>query len=246
MCVEYGPTPVGEAIRICEELIAKSGGDRRGEAIALRALGHMHAMQGEFESAREEYRRARTMLEELGWNFVAAIGSIVSGPIEMLASDAVAAETELRRDYDALDHMGERNYISTVAGYLAEALYRQGRFDESGRYANFSAEIAAPDDVMTQVLWRSVSAKLLARQGKFAEAESVARQALELIRRSDDVIDDQANTLMDLAEVLEIAGKPEEAMPLAAEALQLYERKGNVVSAANARKFLSERVAARN
>jgi len=246
MCVEYGPTPAAEAIRICEGLIAKSGGDRRGEAIALRGLAHMHAMRGEFEAAREEYRRARTMLEELGWTFVAAIGSIVSGPIEMLAGDAVAAEAELRRDYDALDQMGERNYISTVAGYLAEALYRQGRFDESRRFADFSAEIAAPDDVMTQVLWRGVSAKLLARQGKVADAESLARQALELIRRSDDVIDDQANALMDLAEVLEIAGKRELAVIAVAEALRLYERKGNAVSAANARKFLSEGVAAKH
>ncbi len=92
LCAQYGPTPVEEAIRICNELIARSGGNRWVEAMALRSRAHMHAMQGEFDSAREEYRRARKLLEELGATFVAALGSIVSGPIEMLAGDPVAAE----------------------------------------------------------------------------------------------------------------------------------------------------------
>src|SRR5439155_14121629 len=33
ICAEYGPTPVEEAIRMCDDLIARSGGDRRVEAI---------------------------------------------------------------------------------------------------------------------------------------------------------------------------------------------------------------------
>jgi hypothetical protein len=92
ICAEFGPTPVDEAIRVCNELIGRSGGDRKVEAISLRSLAHMHAMQGNFESARDEYRRARAMLEELGWTFIAAIGSIVSGTVEMMAGDPVAAE----------------------------------------------------------------------------------------------------------------------------------------------------------
>ena len=225
---------------MCDELIARSGGDRKVEAISLRSLAHMHAMQGDFESARDEYRRARGMLEELGWTFIAALGSIVSGPVEMLAGDPVAAEAELRRDYETLDRLGDRNYISTVAAYLAEALYRQGRYDESGTFAAFSADVAAPDDLATQVLWRGVSAKLLARQGQLEEAERLAREAVELSRREDDPIDDQANALMDLGQVLRMAGKHDEAALVGAEALGLYEQKGNLVSAATAREFLAE------
>lgn len=234
ICAQYGPTPVEEAIRMCNELIVRSGGDRRVEAIALRSVAHMHAMQGDFESARDEYRRARAMLGELGSTFVAALGSLVSGPVEMLAGDPVAAEDELRRDYATLDRLGDRNYISTVAGYLAEALYRQGRYEESATYAKFSADVAAPDDLATQVLWRSISAKLLARQGKLDEAEGVAREAVELIRRADDPIE-QADALMDLSEVLRMAGRHDDAAHARAQALGLYEQKGNLVSAAAAR-----------
>jgi class 3 adenylate cyclase/tetratricopeptide (TPR) repeat protein len=238
LCAEYAPTPIAEGIRICDDLIARSGGDRRVEAIVLRSRAHMRAMQGDFASARDEYRRARKTLEELGWTFLAAIGSIVSGPIEMLAGDPVAAEAELRHDYETLHRLGERNYISTVAGYLAEALLLQGRDGEAGTFAAFSAEVAAPDDLASQVLWRGASAKLLARAGKLEEAERLAREAVELIRPADDPID-LANALSDLGEVLRKGGRYDEAARAADEALRLYEQKGNVVQAATARRFLT-------
>ncbi len=95
----------------------------------LAALAHLRAMVGDFELARDDYRRGRAILEELGLRFDASLISIDSGPVELLAGDPVAAEAELRKDYEALDAMGERNYISTIAGLLAEALYRQERFE---------------------------------------------------------------------------------------------------------------------
>ena len=122
------------------------------------------------------YRQSRATLEELGWRFDAALTSaIASGPVELIAGDAGAAEAELRRDYDALAAMGERNYISTTAAFLAEALYRQGRDEEALVMTEQSEEIAAADDVATQYLWRSVRAKLLARRGVRGGGDARAR-----------------------------------------------------------------------
>jgi len=45
---------------------------------------------------------------------------------------------------------------------------------------------------------------------------------------------------MDLAEVLELAGRAGEAQPVFEQALQLFERKGNAVSARKARAVLNE------
>jgi class 3 adenylate cyclase/tetratricopeptide (TPR) repeat protein len=239
MCAQYGPARVDEAIALCEEIIARSGGDRRSEAIAYRGLAYLHAMRGDFDLAREEYQGARAMLEELGWTFIAALGSIVSGPVEMLAGDPAAAEQELRRDYETLDRLGDRNYISTVAGYLAEALYQQSRYEEAESFAGFCAEVAAPEDLATQVLWRGVSAKLLAHRGEVDDAERAAREAVEMIRGADDPID-LANALMDLSEVLRLARRDDEAAPVVTEALALYEQKGNLVAAENARKLIAE------
>ena len=133
--------------------------------------------------------------------------------------------------------MGERNYISTTAGFLAEALYRQDRYDEAELFAATSREIAAMDDVLSQVLWRSVLAKVHARRGRYEEAEKLAREAVDLMSRSDS-LNTQGNTYMDLGAVLRISGREAEAAEAYAIALRLYELKGNVPSAAGARSFL--------
>ncbi|HEY7754922.1 MAG TPA: adenylate/guanylate cyclase domain-containing protein [Actinomycetota bacterium] len=236
-CALYGPRPVTEAIELCEQLLSTARDDRKGEAMTLLALGHLEAMRGDFEHARANYRRSRSSLEELGWNLHAAVTSISSGPIEMLAGDPVAAERELRRDLEALERMGERYYLSTTAGFLAEALYRQDRLDEALRASETCRDLSAPDDVSSQFLWRCVRGKILARQGDHARAEELVREGVRLIREAEDP-DSQATALLDLAEVLRLAGKHEEARAQVDEAARLYGLKGNVVGARRADAFL--------
>jgi class 3 adenylate cyclase/tetratricopeptide (TPR) repeat protein len=234
-CAQLGPTPVPEAIAIVERVLPELGGDRKSEAYTLRALANLEAMRGRFDVARSLYRRSRETLTELGWRFDAALTSaIASGPVELIAGDASAAERELRRDYEALAAMGERNYISTTAAFLAEALYRQGRDDEALRMTEESEEIAADDDVATQYLWRSVRAKLIARQGRFEEAESLARAAIVIIGAAQDP-DSQGYAAIDLAEVLRLAGRHDDAIAAAENAAALFEQKANSSSAARAR-----------
>jgi len=234
VCAEYGPMDVVEAIPRCEDLLGEVGGDRKGEALILGALSHLEAMRGNIDRARHLYTRSRSSLAELGWNLQAAFTSIVSGEVEMLAGDPAAAERELRADYVTLDRMGERNYISTTAAFLSEALYQQGRFDEAAEFAAISEKVAAPDDVSSQFLWRCVAGKVLARRRRFDEAESLVRRGVELIRATDE-LDSQGSALMDLAEVLTLAGRGEEAAAAAAEAQGLFASKGNVVSERRAR-----------
>jgi class 3 adenylate cyclase/tetratricopeptide (TPR) repeat protein len=228
-CALYGPRPVPEAIELCEELLRASENDRKGEAMTLLALAHLEAMRGAFDRSRDLYRSSRASLEELGWNLHAAVTSISSGPIELLADDPVAAEAELRRDLVTLEGMGEKYYRSTTAGFLAEALYRQDRLDEADRYAAECAELAADDDVSSQFLWRCVRGKVAARRGDVEEGERLVREALALILAAEDP-DSQATVLLDLAEVLRLAGRDAEASAAAAEAARLFEAKGDVVA----------------
>ncbi|MFB3737964.1 MAG: adenylate/guanylate cyclase domain-containing protein [Candidatus Velamenicoccus archaeovorus] len=238
-CALYGPTPVPQAIERCEELLRAAAGDRKATALTMCSLSHLEAMRGNFERARELYRQSRAALEELGWNLLAALTSIDSGAVEMLADDPVAAEVELRRDYDTLQRMGERNYISTTAAFLAAALFEQGRFEDAEASTRESEEIAAPDDVSTQFLWRSIRAKIHAHAGRHEEAEALSREAVALIRASEEP-DSQATALSDLGEVLRLAGKPEEASVALEEALALYGAKGNVVAFERTRRRLEQ------
>jgi Flp pilus assembly protein TadD len=79
---------------------------------------------------------------------------------------------------------------------------------------------------------------VLARRGAFAEGEALVRRALEVIRTSDEP-DSQGEALLDLAEVLLLAGRPVDAEAPAREALELFELKGNVASTARARELLA-------
>jgi tetratricopeptide (TPR) repeat protein len=191
-------------------------------------------MRGDFERARLLYRRSRASLEEFGYLLPAALTSLASSVIELLAGDLTAAESELRTDYQRLEEMGERNYISTTAGLLADVLYRQGRFDESAEFAGACEHLASPDDVASQFHWRCVRGKLKARVGAIDEAESLLSTATALIETSDQ-LDLQGNGLLDFAEVRELAGAPADASYLSEQAAMLFERKGNVVSALRAR-----------
>jgi ATP/maltotriose-dependent transcriptional regulator MalT len=237
-CVLYGPTPVAAAEERCRELLVMARTDRRTEAILHCVLAHLTAMRGRFDEARNGYRRSRAMLEELGWRFHAALTSIDSGAIEMLAGDPVAAESELRRDLNVLREMGERDYLPTTAALLSEALYRQGRHEEARELTVESESVAAPEDVASQSLWRSVRAKLLALRGRVEEAEALAKEAVRLIGETDNT-EDLANALMDLAEVYTIAGRREEARAALASAEASFASKGDVVSSETARRRMA-------
>jgi hypothetical protein len=80
---------------------------------------------------------------------------------------------------------------------------------------------------------------VLAARGELAEAEHLAREAVELYANAE-APNFQADVWMDLARVLGTAGKRAEAEEGAREALVLYERKGNAPAAALARSFIEE------
>jgi tetratricopeptide (TPR) repeat protein len=90
------------------------------------------------------------------------------------------------------------------------------------------------------VQWRAVRAKLLARAGESEEGERLAREAVSLAEETPDFLLLRGDALLDLAEVLVATGRPTEAVPAIEKALQLYERKGNVVSASAARGRLAQ------
>jgi tetratricopeptide (TPR) repeat protein len=133
--------------------------------------------------------------------------------------------------------MGATNQSSTAAAMLAVALVQQGRHDEAIRYADLAAAWAAPDDTASQVPQLAARAHVLAARGELEHAEATARQAVRLSERSDDICL-RGDALVDLAAVLERAGRAGNAATALGEAIALYQRKGNAVSAARAQTSL--------
>jgi class 3 adenylate cyclase/tetratricopeptide (TPR) repeat protein len=227
----YGPTPAPDAIRRCEQLLEDAKGYRSQEAGIASALAALYAMQGDFEQARELWKRSQAIYEELALRFRRALRSLIPAAIEMLAGDPETAVGMLRWGYDALEKMGAKGARSTLAAYLADALCAQGQYDEAERFTKISEEIAAGEDVVTQIVWRSSRARVLAHRGEAESAESLGNTAVELAMGTD-FLDLQASTLVALAEVLaRVDGSGEDASLLLARAREIYRRKGNVVAA---------------
>jgi class 3 adenylate cyclase/tetratricopeptide (TPR) repeat protein len=225
----YGPTPVAGALAVCSQLLVDAGSDSRSRSLIEQFSSHLLALSGEFDQARELCHGARTSLQELGWNFDAALVSIHLGPIELMADRPEAAEAELRRDYDTLRNMGERNYLSTTAYLLGEAIRRQGRFDEAVALAMESKSLAADDDVFSQIGWRSLLLRTRAAAGELDDALALAEEVRDLAFATDGP-NAHGEALLDLAQVLVRRGDVTAAMDLATTAESLFAAKGSRVA----------------
>ena len=237
----YGPTPVADGIRRCEEIAAQVEGNLVAQAATLPKLAALHAMEGRFDVARTLLASSASAFEELGLGLNSAV-SHHAALVELLAANAAEAERSLRLGYLALEQMGDKSLLSTTAAYLARAILTQGRDAEAARYAARSDELADVGDVSTQAMWRGVQACVLARSGRIEDAERLARAAVALLEASD-FVNQQGEALLDLATVLEYDERRDAAGAALYASLRHFEQKGNTVAAAQVRNRLA-RIAA--
>ncbi len=230
----YGPAPAAEAAPRCEGMLLEAHGNQVLEANVAAALVGLLGMLGAFDAARERARLAEEIYLELGLQLAFAGLTQVTGPMELLAGDAAAAERELLRGLEILQPRGPDGYQEAL---LAEALYRQGRHDDAARHARTAEEHAPADNVQAQVVWRGVRAKLEAAESP-ERARALAGEAVSLAEATD-ATNLLADALADLAVVLRRT-QDEAAEDVTRRALALYEQKGNVAAA----RRLSETLAA--
>jgi len=234
----WGPTPADELATAFEDLaelplVAKSPSFRASTA---RRLAYVAAMRGDVERARELAADSKAIADEFGFDGAGAL--VASYWVEMLSGDPVRAEAEATAVVELFRARGDMGHLSSYAPGLADALVAQGRFDEALPLTEEAERVAIEDDTDAQVHWRRVRAKILAHRGRVDEAVALATDAAELARSTDD-LDKTGRALMDLSEVLFAAGRPEAAAAAAREAIDVSERKGNLVMAARARELLA-------
>jgi tetratricopeptide (TPR) repeat protein len=237
--ITLGPRPVADADELVQALVDRGRADPYIPAFGNCMRGVLIAMRGDFDQARSLRDRAREMIDELGMPLHRAGISMMLGLVDELAGDLQAAEDEYRTGYDLCRALGDTGYLSTTACCLGRVALAQGRYEEALRLSEESEVVGAADDLLTQLAWRALRARVFARQGRLDEAETLAREAKELASRGD-TIDERARALSALSEVLQHAGKADEARSFLEEALRLWEQKGNVALASPARNRLME------
>jgi tetratricopeptide (TPR) repeat protein len=229
----WGPTPAREGIRQCEQYLSELGGHLTGEAVILNHLAGLYAMQEEVAKAGTLLVRGRAILDDLGTTMTSVI-AVQASFVAMLTGDAEKAEQRLRQDYEALRQMGETGYLATIAALLAQALAEQGRYGEAERFLRASRAVATPDDFSAQVVCQGVQARIFTARGQLPRAEEAARAAVARAEQTD-WLNHHGDALLELARALAAAGHRSEARAVTAQALGLYERKGNLLAAKRVR-----------
>ncbi|MGH3081837.1 MAG: ATP-binding protein [Gaiellaceae bacterium] len=201
-----GPTPVGNAIKRCEGLLAELSDDRSLRASVTGAIAGLRAMQGEFEEARQLQAAARALNEELGHRFRIAMRSLMAADIESLAGRPHEATAILQWAFEELQEMGASSAMSTVAAFLADTLAAEGSIEDAVRFSEVSEQHAAGLDVATQVMWRVARAN--------ASGDLALAQEAVALAGPTDYTDIKARALLAVGD--------------SDGAAREYERKGNV------------------
>ena len=163
--------------------------------------------------------------------------------VELVAGNPATAAELGAEGFRQLEQLGEHSFQSLAAAYVARALYDLGRLEQSRRMGRpRDATCGSSDAAAPQMLWRQVRARVLARRDEHAEAERLAREAVA-IGDETDCLNWQGDAYADLAEVLLLSGKADEAKATLEQALQRYDRKENLVMVGQTRDRLAVAVA---
>ena len=234
----HGPTPVAEAIRRCEEFRRSVAASPVATMWIVNPLALLNAMTGDFELSEQLLAEADDTRRKLGSPDYSV--SHLAASARLLAGRPDLAEEPLRRGVQKLAGMGDGRMLATTIALLAQAVYAQGGTEEAAELCRRAADGAPDDDIVTQVIWRSVQAKIAAREGRAEDGERLAREAVALID-STDLLNYHGDAMLDLAEVLSITKRSDEARECLRAGLALYEAKGNTVAGARARSLLVTR-----
>jgi class 3 adenylate cyclase/tetratricopeptide (TPR) repeat protein len=232
----HGSTPLTELLAWQDEQDPR---EQRSYWLQAHRSGAL-AMLGRSEEARALHADLWSTLTERGGAkgvLAAVVGYGLE--VEFLAGDPEAAIAAGEESCRMLDELGRWAELSTTAGGLALVYAELGRLDEAERWAARAEELGAPEDAVTHMLWRQARARVAARRGEYAEAERLAREAIAIGERTED-LNSKAEARADLGEILALAGRREEGARAIEEALGRFEAKENVVRAGQMRARLSE------
>ena len=227
-----GPRPADEALRALDALLPENPHPR-----LLLCRAWLLTMLARDEEARQVAAEAGARYRELtGDDWV----DILLGDIAAAAGDHESAADHHGRFCKLMEARGQRYSLSTYAPRLGRSLCGLGRYKEAEPLAQLGRTLdETGQDLMSQTLWRQVQALVHASRGEHVEAEALAREAVA-ITEPTDALNIQGEARCALAEVLHAADRDNEAAATLSQALERYDRKKNLSSAAQVRRRLVE------
>jgi hypothetical protein len=234
----FGGTPAAQGIAETHAIREQHPDSREIEAWTSRVLGTLIALQGDEHTGRELLEAARAIFTELGHKEALGVLPFSTAHLELRAGDPLAAERELREGLDVLQRMGERGRAGSLAAVLAGVLVDQERIDEAANYVDVAREALPVDDVTGQAMVKMSGARVLAFRGELDEAVRLATGAIALMDTTEEMLT-MPDLLLRQADVLELAGRVEDAEAALHRAADAAARKGAVFEERRAKERLA-------
>ena len=231
----YGPRPASEALAALDRLFPNV---QRPQAVLNRAV--LLGMGGSIDEAWSLALPAAERMREVGYGGE----NVQLAHLAKVVGDDTRAAQFLETFCENAERLGELAELSTYAPLRGRFLCALGRHEEAEVLAEQGRQLGAAEDVMTQAVWRQAQALILSARGDHASAEKLAREAVTISGQTDN-LELQGDGHCDLAEMLEAAGRREDAVSAWQEALDRYERKGIVPLARRVRERLTAAQAAK-
>jgi class 3 adenylate cyclase/tetratricopeptide (TPR) repeat protein len=169
--------------RACE--LAEASGSILARAEAARAKGELHRLRNEYEEAEEWLSKALDLFTETGSKWGIAHVSKVLGRVAVSTGDAQRAEKHFRESIRLLAPMQERGTLCESQRLLSQLLLTQGRIEEAEKFALAARETVSAEDVTSRATTRLALAEVRAAQGRDDEAESLFKEAVDIVRGTE-------------------------------------------------------------
>jgi tetratricopeptide (TPR) repeat protein len=229
----WGSTPASESLATIESLLV-SETRRLTRSSMLSAISLLRAVLGDRAGADAAHIAGMAIRDDLG----SRRSEFRHAYMEYALDDFPAAFEVARSEAADLERRGDTGQRSTMVGLQAWLLTLMGRDDEAARLAEEARQLAAPDDAVSQILWRAAAGVAKARLGLGEEADQITSDAITIAEGTDSM--DAGTEWEARARVLSILGRRSEASSAARRALELYTQKGSVNFARRVEKLIAD------
>ena len=224
--MEYGPTPLGEAIRRANQLLPLAQSNPWAESQILAELALFHGMNGDLDRLHDYLARVLGMgamgldtdlQGELLWTL---------GQSYEVAGDSEAAQDYLRQAWEHWQRRGHTGNLGMLVWEYGRTLCQFEQYDAAQQAAEAVKESAGRFDVWAQAAWRGVMARVALHRGDLARADLLSSEATD-IASTTDFIGLRADIALDRAELLHALRRAAEANENAENAILLHQLKEN-------------------
>jgi CHAT domain-containing protein/Tfp pilus assembly protein PilF len=226
--LDTGQIPKAVPVLTLAADLAERTGDVPTRATALRALGRLDSVRGDFAAAAVHYENSLKLSESSGYRRGAARALNNLANIDRMTGEYARAVSRWNTAFDIYQQIGDKREQANVLNNMGTLHSTQGDYPEAMRKLEESLRIFEElNDVHGRTLAHNNLGIVFRLQGAYREALDHFQKALELSRGADD-LSGMANTLGNSANVFWSQGNYIKALQAYQESLAIGEKLGSV------------------